>query len=274
MEGRRLRDAVAVLGSLPPDRGPTRGNVNHLGALTVCLHLLGEHSEALSSAQTTREVFPDLLRPREWEAGALIALGRLDEASTRLETVATLQPDAAGYQPALVLAAGAREAAAHGHGELSQRLWSRVLDVTVSNASIRELNPPLLLHVGEAYLALGRLEQASELGQAIDSMPLTGLAQLSFLALRGRIAARMGELASAEAILDRLESIDQPYTFGIEHRSAAMVATALGDLDRAYRNLTQGFGEGLPYGAWTHDHPAFDGVRTEARFQTLLQPVN
>ena len=109
-----------------------------------------------------------------------------------------------------------------------------------------------LLAEGEACLALGRLDA---------------------LAFRGRVAALAGDREGAEGVVATLESMPGPYLFGIHHRGAAMVAATLGDRGRAVAYLRRGFAEGLPYGDWAHNRPAFAPLWEDSEYRAMMAPV-
>ncbi|HSW31007.1 MAG TPA: protein kinase [Longimicrobiales bacterium] len=271
MEGRRLADAVEAFESLPVDRGPMRGFVNHLGALATAHHLLGDFREALDAAVEARRIFPDYLRPRMWEMGALAALGRVDQLRREVAVLATLQRDVTGWEPRDVLVGAAQELMAHGQPEVAREVWQDVVNAASRGNAVPSVRA--LLAEGEACLALGRLDDARGVAQRLARMDAAGVSGIDALAFRGRVAALAGDREGAERVVAALESMPGPYLFGIHHRGVAMVAAALGDRGRAVAYLRRGFAEGLPYGDWAHNHPAFAPLWDVSEYRAMMAPV-
>jgi tetratricopeptide (TPR) repeat protein/TolB-like protein len=272
MEGRRLREAVDALESLPPDRGPVRGSVGHLGALAVSHHALGDEDQARRAASGLQEIHPDLLLPRQLACGPLAASDRLDILHAELDRVAAQGTDATGLTPGEVLVDCALELRAHGHPEASRSAVAQAL-AWFEERGWQELPDRALIAAGDAFGLLGRWDRAADVGARVLERQATGRIRLDALALVGRAAAARGDVATAEDIRDRLAGADGAFRFGYHLYAASLVEASLGRTAAALALLRRAFAEGLHFGAYLHLHPALDPLRREPGFQRLIEPV-
>jgi len=119
---------------------------------------------------------------------------------------------------------------------------------------------------GEVYDALGRFDEAIASLEIVDA--LTGSAAPMFRSELGRAYAHAGRYEDARAVLDDL--LDRERAGFIPPTAIAHVYVGLGDIDQAMFWLERGFevrdGDMALLNSW----PAFDPVRSDPRFQDLM----
>jgi serine/threonine protein kinase/Tfp pilus assembly protein PilF len=87
----------------------------------------------------------------------------------------------------------------------------------------------------------------------------------------GRVFARSGRRAEAERVISEMkEMASKQY---VSPYPMATIYAALGDKDRAFEYLEKVYDEHSYYVVWLNIDSAFDGLRSDARFQDLLRRV-
>ncbi|MCZ6917141.1 MAG: serine/threonine-protein kinase [Gemmatimonadetes bacterium] len=259
----RPREGLEYLTVLPPERGVYSGQPMLWADMTEAYHMLGEHEAELEAAQRGREQFPNDLNALGYELRVLAALGRIDAVNKGLDEALTLRVESG--TPAGVMRNAALELMAHGHEEAAAQVLDRAIDWY--NARPGDWDPYLAL----TLFVAGRWDEAR---QAYRRLALESPNDLEYQLQLELLALYAGD-RDEESVLDSLLAAAQrnlPYQLGRPTRARAMLAAALGDRERAVNLLRDAFSEGVPYGIWLHQEPAFDSLRGYPPFQELLRP--
>jgi eukaryotic-like serine/threonine-protein kinase len=151
-------------------------------------------------------------------------------------------------------------------------LFSREIDEAVVAAQqALEMDPNLFWGhtvLGWAYEQQGhRDESIAAYGKAIE---LSGGMVLTTAAL-GHAHAQFGRSAEAGEILTQL--LERRKTSYVSAYDIATIYLALGDTDSAFVWLDEAYAERASFLIHIHWDPRFDGVRTDPRFDSLLQRI-
>jgi serine/threonine-protein kinase len=130
------------------------------------------------------------------------------------------------------------------------------------------MNVPLArVYVAQTYQCMGRHEAAvSEIEKAITS---DGDAAAPILAMLGHAYGLAGTMRAARDVLRQMKNLASrsyvsPYDWAVLH-------TGLGDNDVALRYLRQALKERSPRAIWLNVEPAFDSLRQDRRFQSIIR---
>jgi hypothetical protein len=108
-------------------------------------------------------------------------------------------------------------------------------------------------------------EAITELAHAVT---LSGESTIS-LAMLGHANGTAGKRDEAQKILEKLtERSKHQY---VPSYWIAMIHVGLGDKDQAFKWLERSFQERSSWLAWARVEPRFDSLRSDSRFQSLLQ---
>ncbi|NIM47991.1 MAG: protein kinase [Gemmatimonadales bacterium] len=271
----RPREAIALLGGL-----------DHLVVMrleawwvvTCAHHMLGDYRRELKAARRPREEFPDNLITRLLEIRALAALGRVSEATERIDDALALPPSwyipATWYIPANLLQDAALEFRAHGHpgvaSEMLDRLLARLADVPAEDAQSWEHR----YAVAEAHYLAERWREATTRFRALAEESPDDPNVQGYL---GVLAARRGDTVEAEGVSQWLRDLKTPFLFGRHTYWRARISAQLGRLDRGVTLLRTALSEGLrhpyfqPY--WgIHVERDFEPLHDHSGFQELMRP--
>jgi len=125
------------------------------------------------------------------------------------------------------------------------------------------------LHYAKALQNSGRLREADAY---VRGLLAEAPENLEFLGMLGEIAAALGDRTEAENIDRELGERREPYLRGHNTLHRALIASILGDRDRAVALLRASFAEGTEYAIWVHREPGLDPLRDYAPFQELVRP--
>jgi serine/threonine protein kinase/tetratricopeptide (TPR) repeat protein len=122
--------------------------------------------------------------------------------------------------------------------------------------------------LGSAYLAKGMYQEA--IGECRTAMALSRQDPDRAVCL-GRAYAAVGEREESRKVLQEMQGEDRqnhtpPYFVGVLY-------AAVGENDRAFAALEKGLRERDPYLAWLKVSPAVDPLRSDPRFQGLLDQM-
>jgi serine/threonine protein kinase/tetratricopeptide (TPR) repeat protein len=234
-------------------------------------HLLGQHEQELAVLRElwrNHQRFHGTIWFREMEAGALAALGRIDECREVIAEAMT-EPSYGPERYGEMMVGVAAELRAHGHEVESLWTAQRALDwFNNSEFEVAELRSVQQSSV-DALTLLGDHEQAYRLAVGIleehpDSWPIQAQA--------GVTAARIGDRETAEEISRKLAAVDAPFTMGGPSFARAAIAAQLGELDEAIRLLQRAITRGFHEYGRLHVDMAFDPIRDDPEFQEILRP--
>jgi hypothetical protein len=88
----------------------------------------------------------------------------------------------------------------------------------------------------------------------------------------GMLAARRGDRAVADSLIDVLERMSGGRLPPIRRLYQAEIAAALGDRERAVTLLRKGFASGLPFGVEHHANPFLQSLVGFQPFDDLIKP--
>lgn len=193
----------------------------------------------------------------QYAMSLLLPLGRLDEALLELQAALELDP-----------------LSELRNGDLAIGLfYSGRYD-----EALRQLDSTLALYpnsfrtrefVGRVYIATGRLEEAIEiLREAVPLSPESTEA----LAWLGFAYGLHGDTGEAQACLKELEQ--HPAQERHKHLARAVMHTGLGNTDLAFAALESAYVEREPLLAFLSVGPAWDSLRSDPRFTSLLERMN
>ena len=202
-------------------------------------HSAGHYQEALDVARRGREIFPEVPAFDELELRALIRLDRLDEIEPLLDAMAVSGDWQGGPPPGTVLLGVASELARTGRRREARSVGDRALgwylarDRPEERAAIAQVH--ILLGRGpEALAVLAPLVQGNQ-----DDVRLRGM--------HGVALALSGDRRAAEGVLEWLETLERPYTFGSASYWSAATLAHLGQESESVQALRRAFEEGHSY---------------------------
>ena len=255
----RPREALEILYTLDPsDPFLARAPGIVWIRITQAHHMLGEHQAELEAARRGREQFPDHPGSLQYEALALVGLGRLEELSVLMDEAPTL-----GANPAGVMRTTAIDLRAHGYDEEATALLERA--IAWYEARPGEQRGGLAVALRYA----GRWEEARELyREFVERFP----AAYGNRGALGVVAARLGDREEALRIDEYLAGIDLPYTLGGPTLWRARIAAVLGEQERSVNLLRDASNQGVGYGIWLHRDAELALLRDYPPFQELVRP--
>jgi TolB-like protein/DNA-binding winged helix-turn-helix (wHTH) protein/Tfp pilus assembly protein PilF len=204
--------------------------------------------------QRAIELSPGYATAHHWYAWHLGLLGRYDQAIAEMRKAENLDP------LSLIINADLAELLVLAHSYDESILQSR---------KTIEMDPNFALahnQLGQAYLQKRMYHQAiAELQRAVQ---LSGGSPTSIANL-ARACVASGNRSAAIKLLSDLKKRSNP---GYSNASEiAMIYVSLGDVDQAMTWLDKGYEERFNPGVLLR--PGFDPVRSDPRFQTLLQRI-
>jgi len=213
-------------------------------------HALALHRQELQEVrralQTDRR-----MRTRSLELSALVALGRLEELGTRLDSLELLPGDGVDdFGQALLTTSS--ELRAHGYPETAVRLARR------SDGWYARFDAPTAAQRWTRARTLAFASREAEADSIVTALRETRPLDVALLGFSGMVAARRGDTRRAEAVVDTLEVLDRPYLRGENTYWLAAVAAQLGRTDEALRLLRQAWEEGRTLGFELHAQPVFE----------------
>ncbi len=235
--------------------------------LTQAHHLLGDHESELREAEVGRRINSEDVRTLLFEIRALGALGRINEAQVRFDSVLT-SPPLVQWDPGRILRNAAIDLRAHGHNEAASEALDRALGwyATLPDAEYREHR---FGHAQTLYVA----EQWAEAKDVIDSLRPESPDNVNMHGIQGTIAARLGNMDEALRISDELAAIDRPYVLGNPARWRARIAAILGDRrEQTVLFLRQAYQEGAGFGVWLLHDMDLESLRDYPPFEAWIRP--
>lgn len=259
----RVQEALGFSLQVDAEHGWARGWFQYWKNLTNALHLLGRHEEELGAIQRARQINAGDPGLMGYEARALIALGRVTEALTSVDSILTL-PKAPFHVD--VLQATAEEFRAHGHQEAASR--ALLLATRLAGESKvdfrREATASRSWRMVEDAWSLYEGGRTTSARTVLDSLP--------------RVGVHPEDAASAALLRDLLgREPSAAMAGGTATRNAyqrALVAAAAGDTATAINNLREILGGYLlpDVPMWIHRDHEWDAFRALPSFRALVTP--
>jgi len=226
----------------------------------MAYHLLGRYEEELALARAEFANFPGDQRLHVIEAGALVALGRLEEADSVVRHVANLPPQGNLIAFPVQLALELR---AHGYEDESVALFERVITQYVEGQPDNQGGRAF------AYYLAKRWEDADPL---YASYRTSNPENVNGMGFHGVILSKLGRREEALLISDQLGQIERSNLRGVSIGWQARIAAALGDRDAAVRLMRLAFDNGWNRDIRLHRDPSFDSMRGYPPWDALVAP--
>ncbi len=242
--------------------------------LAAAYHLVGNYDREL-------EVTEETVRAHGLGWGfvgpgipGLAALGRIDELQRRLEELQDA-PSLEGGRPAgpTALLTAVTELRTHGFTRQAEALFRRWSGEDGGRDRIGAWTDSAALPIRiDLLYEAGRWDAAAGL---LSELPRRGDHDLFPEGMRGLLAARVGDTATARRIDRELARLDrESYRFGEPTFWRARLAAVLGRRAEAVSLLRQAFGEGQGAPAWYRVHAGrdFDVLKDREDFRQLIRP--
>jgi tetratricopeptide (TPR) repeat protein/TolB-like protein len=232
--------------------------------LAMAYHMNRDYEGQLKVAREGQRRFPDVIHFYWHEAGALAALGRLEEVEKVIEAA---QGGFRSYPPQMVMLRAAMELRAHGHREASVRMaeqamaWYRALPA--SEAAKYQV---------DLLAALVRAERWAEAKPIADALLAKDPDDIDMRGEVGTLAARLGDAAQARQIEVELATLTRPYLNGAHTYARACIAAQLGEKDRALALLRDALGQGFAFNVWIHVDMDLEPLWGYPPFEELMKP--
>ena len=211
---------------------------------------------ALNESQRALDLTPGASQAHLWRAVLLDASGRLEDAIVELETAADLDPLSIGIGSDL-----ARLWIRHGEYARGMEQLQKMLGLDSNSVRVLSYMADALQQNGMHAEAIAALEKARNI--APDYPRAMGLL--------GHAYAVAGNRSAALQVLDRLNKlVAQQYVPPVD---IAVVYAGLGDKNQAFRWLEQAYGERYPLYLYFMVTHAFDPLRSDPRFATLMKKL-
>jgi hypothetical protein len=223
-------------------------------------HILGQHHAELDVVVEGRSRYPEALEPMRAEVRARAALGEPEAALEIVEHALSLP--ASLLSPADVAWTAVQELDAHGHSE--------------AGSEARQLGLEMLTHgeptAGDQRLIVRLLLESGDLDRAAERLvALAPFEDLEPLGLTGLLAAATGDRDGAEAVIDQLRAIQNPYLSGRHLLLEAEIQATLGRPGKAIDALRRARADGLTAVVELHAMPMLRSLTTHPEFTALLR---
>jgi TolB-like protein/Flp pilus assembly protein TadD len=185
-------------------------------------------------------------------------MGRFEEAFAELKHAIQLEP--------LSLIIGTSYAGISWLG----RRWDQAIEQTEKTLDLDPNFAAGLWGRARCYVGKGMVDTAITYAQ--EAVKLSGGTQLFFIADLGYAYARAGRTGDAGRILDQLQELSKSRY--VDSCLIAQIYVALGEVDEAFRWLEHAFQERAAWVPYLAFDPWFDPLRSDARFNKLLERLN
>ena len=252
----------------PPDL------VWHYRHLARAHHMLGDHGDELEAARRLEETgWGDALRTEYIQGRALAALGQTDGVRLTLDQIESLADTT--YQAGLMMLAVALELRYHGHRDESDAAVSRALTWFEEHPERLAVEHERRVVYGSALYHAKRWDHSEQVLRPVRDASRLQVDAVGYL---GLLAARRGDLESAEEYSDELDRIgrEDPNSRPKSWAYRARIAAVLDDRAEAVSHLKRAFDERLVYAPSPELHKQFrfdfEGMADYGPYQELLRP--
>jgi DNA-binding winged helix-turn-helix (wHTH) protein/tetratricopeptide (TPR) repeat protein len=243
-------------------------------SLAVAYHQLDDHRRELAAAREGRELFPTDSGLMRAEARALAAQGDVDALAG---VVGDARTASGKVELARLLAAAAASAGAHGHPSLETDLSEQAV-AAIINHQEGEIGGDAAHALGRALAALGRLDDAQHaLERAVSSFSGQRRREATTsLGWLGVVAARRGDVDTADAMDRELAAMEDPYLYGYPEYYRAAIAAWRGQRGRAVGLLRRARSIGWGGYHLLHDDERllFEPLEGEPAYRAMLVPAD
>jgi tetratricopeptide (TPR) repeat protein len=202
---------------------------------------------------------------------ALAALGRFDELEQRLNELRSVELEEGLPGGPTSVQTAITELRAHGFGGAAHTVLNRTLNARWGFPDDETGSPEIQLIRLRVHYELGNWAEAEH---ALASIPIDDADDLELRATTGLLAARRGDRAGAEQVLEDLSGLNRPYLFGEHTFWRARIAAVLGAHEKAVDLLRQTFAEGQWARGWygVQHLRDFDPLRELPSFRAFAAP--
>ena len=199
---------------------------------------------------------PNSAVTRRWYATYLSRAGRWQEAVEELKLAQLTDPlpGLLNYQLGRIL--------------YYARQYERALEVCRETLALNPNLSDAYIISSHALVRLGRADEAVEAAVRARDLVANGIEGLANL---GYVYGAAGRRAQAFEVLAELHELSR-YRY-VPHHMSALVYAGLGEADETLDRLERAYEERSYYMPALGTLPVFDGVRADARFQSLLQRI-
>lgn len=265
----RPRTVIRLLGRLDPSRGWIAGWQGFWTLQATAWHGLGTYRKELATVQELERRFPDRDGHRFHRFRSRLVTGRVAEAAAIAEEARTSGAFTTNYL---------RELRVHGEGRTAEELANRVVEDSAATSVPYGTHAWRLQRLYFLWEA-GRLDEvdsvASEVARSDSAAGLPPRALYHYTAFLARVAARRGDLRSAHALLDSMETME-PRVIVQTPNFVVLRAEVLGELGRCDEAVEVVRREVRRTGAYTYlQHAATDLdvlLRDCAAWRELVRP--
>jgi tetratricopeptide (TPR) repeat protein len=257
-----LREGLAAVEALPPDRGAMRGFSPYWDIYGLLLHALGLYDKEYEVAVTARQLYPQRLLRFAPLVRAEAARGQFEMLARTMREAAEIPTDPVGWDYGHLLAEAAEELRAHGHADAAISYFEQLRRWL--EASDRGQNSKWRLV--QTLYAQGKLDEARA---QLDTLRRSDPQNAEYLGMTGVIYARAGQRPSAQIITDSLRQRQERYDRGVSSLYRARIAAILGYRDAAVAFLRDAFAKGQEYDISLHRDIDFERLEGYAPFEQL-----
>jgi tRNA A-37 threonylcarbamoyl transferase component Bud32/tetratricopeptide (TPR) repeat protein len=261
----RPAETVALLDAVDMERAPRsalRSRFDFYLTYARSLHLVGSYRRELQIARRMRRLFPDLDDALAVEMRALVSLDRVDELRPLLDRAIMMSS-----VPTLEWTA--EELRVHGHTAEGRAVASELADWIRARPTQEAQTVVMRSALARALYAADRWDQARAL---VDTLVERYPESVGLLGLRGRIAARLGDSATAQAASNALLAAAHS-SRETNALTRAKIAALLGQREIAMRLLRDAVAQGEMQALRMREEPDLLGLRDYPPFETLVRPV-
>jgi tetratricopeptide (TPR) repeat protein/tRNA A-37 threonylcarbamoyl transferase component Bud32 len=232
--------------------------------LTEAYHMLSDHEQELVEARRARDMHPTRLGVLTLEVQALAALGRVEEVRELLYQARTLVRD-----PSRAAIVAGLELRAHGYPEAAREAFESAVEWLQALPAEEAEDPGFRRRLADALYHAARWEEAQELYQGLAAESNDNIGALGSV---GRIAARMGDTATALEVSEQIAEMSRPDRLDDRLVIRASIAALLDQPDQAMRLLREAFFEGFSYGIGLHRDTDLESLRDREDYKELMRP--
>lgn len=269
----RPREAIEVLRRIDTKEGWGKAWAPRVYNLVArSYHQLGDYQRELEWAKELRASEPNAGWTRLEEVGAMAALGRA-KGALDLAVEGAVFPTSTetweDYSPGDFLWQAGRELRAHGHPLEARDAFERAERWYASRPADERSTRNHRRGLARVLMSLGRWSDAR---MAYANLLAEDSTTVEYLGAFGVLSARLGRMAEADSIGERLVDDARPYSFGAARIWVARIAAVKGDRAAAVGFIHQALREGYARLYSLHADQDFESLRGLPAFQDILRP--
>jgi hypothetical protein len=264
----RPEEVLETLAAWGPDREGIWEFTRYWNVLTQSHHLLEDHRSELREARRVRSRNPARIDMAWFEVRALAALDRVPELLEVLD-------EGVGHRwnrslnPGRVMVGAAEELQVHGFESGVREVLERFHSWHDALAPDERARPDVRFDLGRALYAGERFAEAQAVfTRLLDETP----GHPEYMRFLGTIAARTGDLDTAETWSRALAELPSDYLFGRHTLGRAAIAARAGDPESALSLLQGAVSQGLTFGTGLHADPDLSVLGDVPGYREFMRP--